>query len=425
MDEYQPSKGGFMQYQRFIFDKILDALTESPVILVNGARQTGKTTLVQYIADKHFPAHYISLDDLTIRGAAKSDPQGFLDNYDQPIVIDEIQIVPDLLPTIKLRVDRDRRPGKFILTGSANVLTLPTISESLAGRMEIFTLYPLSQGELIQKKERFIDWIFSDKIYLEKYDKEPPNSIWQKVATGGFPEIIKRERVERREAWFRDYISTILQRDIRDLSNIEGLTQMPRLLELLATRVTSLLNFAELSRTIQIPQTSLKRYMTLFDAIFLIHYLSPWSGHLGKRIIKTPKLFFIDTGLAAYLLGTELTSLIHQDRSAGALLENFVLSELIKHSSWSKIRPNFYHFRSQTGIEVDFILEDRRRRCVGIEVKTAATVRHDDFKGLRWLKENLGDQFLRGIVLYSGEEMVAFGDGLFTIPVQSLWKVSE
>ncbi len=413
-----------MQYPRFLVDKILDALTESPVILINGARQTGKTTLVHYIAEKHYPAHYFSLDDLTMRGAAQSDPQGFLDNYEGPVVIDEIQIVPDLLPAIKLKVDRDRKPGKFILTGSANVLTLPKISESLAGRMEIFTLYPFSQGELIPKKEQFLDWIFSDKINFEKFESELPNSIWQKVVNGGFPEIIKRERIERREVWFRDYITTILQRDVRDLANIEGLVQMPRLLALLASRISSLLNFAELSRAMQIPQTSLKRYMTLFEAIFLIQYLPPWSGHLGKRIIKTPKLFFIDTGLAAYLLGIDLASLIRHDKSAGALLENFILSELIKQSSWNNIRPNFFHFRSQTGIEVDFILEDRRRRCVGIEVKAASTVRQDDFKGLRWLKENLGNRFLRGIVLYNGDEIVAFGDGLFAIPIQYLWKIS-
>ena len=414
-----------MLYPRFILPKILEALAESPVILLNGARQTGKTTLVRQLVKAHHPARYVSLDDLTLRGAGKSDPHGFLRNFQVPVVIDEIQLVPDLLPAIKLEVDQHRQPGKFLLTGSANVLALPQISESLAGRIEIFTLYPLSQGELLQKKEGFIDWIYADEVVPHQFQELPSEACWEKMVAGGYPEVIKRTHVERKGAWFRDYVATILQRDIRELANIEGLTQMPRFLELLAARATSLVNFAELSRSMQIPQTSMKRYMALFEATYLIYYLSPWSGNLGKRIVKAPKLFFTDTGLAAYLIGARSELLSDHHQPAGPLMENFVLSELRKQAAWSRTQPGFFHFRSQTGVEVDFILEDRRRRCVGIEVKAAATVRKEDFKGLRWLKKQLCESFLRGIVIYNGTEMVPFGEDLYAVPVSALWKTTE
>ena len=245
--------------------------------------------------------------------------------------------------------------------------------------------------------------------------------MWNKIINGGYPEVIKRTSIKRKEVWFRDYITTILQRDIRELVNINGLTQMPRLLELLAARIATLINFAELSRSIQIPQTSLKRYMALFEATYLIYYLPPWSTNLGKRIVKTPKIFFTDTGLASYLLGADTELLQNHNTFSGPLLENFVLSELRKQSAWNHIQPNFSHFRSQTGLEVNFILENRRRQCVGIEVKASATVRSDDFKGLRWLQKQLDKRFLRGIVLYTGEEVVPFGEELYAIPVSALW----
>lgn len=414
-----------MLYPRFIIAQILAALAESPVVLITGARQTGKTTLVQQLARAAHPAQYLSLDDLTLRGAAQNDPRGFLKNISGAAIIDEIQLVPDLLPAIKLEVDQNRQPGRFLITGSANVLTLPRIAESLAGRMEIFTLFPLSQGELLNKKEMFIDWLFADDLTFINFKKQPSALLWQQIVDGGYPEIKKRTHPARKEAWFRDYIATILQRDIRDLAHIEGLTQMPRLLELLASRIGSLLNFADLSRVMQFPQTSLKRYLALFEVTYFINRLPPWSGNLGKRIVKTPKLFFIDTGLAAYLLGVDADTLSRPSNQTGPLVENFVLSELFKQAEWSRTRPRFFHFRNKTGVEVDIILENRRRRCVGIEVKAAATVRTNDFKGLHWMKRNFGELFLRGIVLYNGEEIVPFGDDLFAVPIKALWQTVE
>ncbi len=412
-----------MLFPRFISSPIIEALADRPVVLITGARQTGKTTLVREILKKVHSAQYITLDDLSIRNAAQNDPQGFLARYSGPLIIDEIQLAPELLSAIKLEVDSNRQAGRFLLTGSANVLTVPRISESLAGRMEIFNLFPLSQGELSSKKEAFIDWLFSEKFELSSFSKSNDRSLMNRIINGGYPEIVQKSDASRKEAWFRNYVTTILQRDIRDLANINGLTQMPRLLELLATRITTLVNFSELSRSIQIPHTSLKRYLALFETTFLTYRLPSWSGNLGKRIVKSPKLFFTDSGLASSFLGEDIDSLAKPSHQSGALLENFILSELYKQKTWSKTNPHFFHFRSQTGQEVDFILEDRKRRCIGIEVKSSSTVRFDDFKALKWFKENTS-QFLRGIVLYRGQEMIPFGGDLYAVPIDAMWQVS-
>ncbi|MBN1482078.1 ATP-binding protein [candidate division KSB1 bacterium] len=408
-------------FPRFIKSQILEAINDSPVVYICGARQVGKTTLVKQIVKENHFAHYLSLDDLTTRSAAMTDPNGFLQGYKDPIVLDEVQLVPELFPAIKKMVDENRRPGRFLITGSANVLTLPRISESLAGRLALFTLYPLSQGELGKKTESYIDTMFSQKFFPTRLADENQIDLYTRVINGGYPEIQNRSTPARKEAWFKDYITTILQRDIRELSNINGLTQMPRLLELLATRLTCLLNFADLSRAMQIPQTSLKRYLTLFENTFLIQRLPPWSGNLGKRLVKTPKVFFVDSGLVSYLLGIDTRLLDPQNKHLGPLLENFVLSELLKQASWSLTNPKFFHFQSQTDQEVDIILENRQRRCVGIEVKASSTVRSEDFNAMRWLEKQMGDNFIRGIVLYTGFESLAFGKNLYALPVSALW----
>lgn len=413
-----------MLFARYITTQVISALRDNPVVFITGARQTGKTTLVQQIARDQHPAVYRSLDDLTIRSAAQTDPHGFLKNLGGLAVLDEIQLVPELLPAMKLAVDENRQPGQFLITGSVNVLTLPRASESPAGPMAIFNLHPLSQGELEGRKEGCIDALFGQHISLSMMNNEDRSTLWQRVMRGGFPEIQKRENASRKEAWFKDYVTAILQRDIRELANINGLVQMPKLLELLATRLASLLNSADISRIMQIPQTSMKRYLALFEVTHLIQRLLPWSGNLGKRLVKTPKVFFTDSGLAAYLVGFEASHLGEQNIQAGPLLENFILSELRKQACWSRVKPAFSHFRSQTGQEVDIVLEDRRGRCVGIEVKAAATVRSEDFKGLRWFEKQLDERFLRGIVLYTGMESVPFDEKLFALPVNALWHMS-
>lgn len=406
--------------KRNLTDSLLQALADSPVVLLNGARQTGKTTLVQSLTPKQHPARYLTLDDLGVLSAIKADPAGFLAGLEGPVILDEIQRAPELFVAIKAEVDRNRRPGRFLLTGSANVLLLPRLSESLAGRMEILTLWPLSRGEIEGVREEFVDAAFSAKPIAVDKPKGKPGLLGS-ILRGGYPENLHRTEGDRLKAWFRSYVTSILQRDVRDLANIEGLTEMPRLLSLLAARSTSLQNFSELSRSSGLPQSTLKRYMALLEATFLVQVVQPWSGNLSHRLVKTPKLMLADTGLLAHLLDLTEERLAADAGLKGSLLENFVAMELRKQIAWSKTQPRMYFYRTQTGQEIDIILEDASGRLVGIEVKASATVKAEDF---RWLKAFAGEtkkKFHRGVVLYLGHESIPFGANLHALPVGALW----
>lgn len=409
-------------YRRNVADVLEEALADSPVVLLNGARQTGKSTLVRSGMVAGFSGRYLTLDDAGVLSAAATDPAGFLAGLGRPVVLDEVQRAPDLFLAIKAEVDRDRRPGSFLLTGSANVLLLPRLSESLAGRMEVHTLWPLSQGELEGVREGFVDAAFSGGAPPAFLDAEDPPRLFERVLRGGFPEVVGRESAGRRRAWFDSYVTTILQRDVRDLANIERLTEMPRLLSLLATRAASLLSYSDLSRAAAMPQSTLKRYMALLETVFLVQTLPAWSANLGKRLVKSPKSILCDTGLAAHLQGVDAQRLSAEPVLAGPLLENFVAMELKKQMTWSETRPNLYHFRTQAGREVDLVLEDAAGRLVGVEVKSAATASAGDFRGLRALADATGDRFRRGILLYTGRESVPFGEKMHALPVSSLWR---
>lgn len=408
-------------FYRNITPQIVDALSDSPVVLLNGARQTGKSTLVKKIASETHSSRYLTLDDAVVLAAAKNDPVGFIGGLDGDVVIDEVQRAPELFLAIKSAVDRDRRPGRFLLTGSADVMLLPKLSESLSGRMEILTLCPLSQGEMEGVPERFIDVVFAEELPPLTRTAEDKVEIFKRLLLGGYPEVTGRATLSRRKAWFGSYITTILQRDVRDLANIEGLTILPRVLELIAARASSLLNFSELSRSVAIPQTTLKRYMTLLETTFLVQPLLAWSGNLGKRLVKAPKIMLNDTGLLSYLVGLSEEGLEAHQGIIGSILENFVAMELIKQSTWSDLQPKIFHFRTQTGQEVDIVLESAAGKIVGIETKASRTVNANDFKGLHTMSESLGGRFRRGIVLYTGSEVIPFGKSMHALPVSALW----
>lgn len=406
-------------YKRHITTELHAALADTPVVLLNGARQTGKTTLARdYAGSASVP--YVTLDDATQLAAARSDAKGFLLGLGDRAVIDEVQKAPELFPAIKMSVDQDRRPGRFLLTGSANVLLLPQISESLAGRMEILTLWPLSQGEISGRQETFLETVYADE--LTGFQVDESFDLKRAVLVGAFPEALQRSQGKRREAWFSSYITALLQRDVRDLSNIDGLTDMPRLMSLLASRVGSLLNISELSRSAGIPNSTLKRYLSLLQATFLFQPLPAWSSNLGKRLIKSPKIHLIDAGLAAHLAGVSEESMQRMPMHFGHLLENFVVGELRKQIGWSNKRVNMYHFRTTTGKEVDILLEDAAGCLVGIEVKSSATVVRKDFSGFDALSESAAKQFLRGIVLYTGNQAVSFGESYLALPLNALWQ---
>jgi len=408
--------------KRSIADAVLEALKDNPVVLLHGARQTGKTTLVRWMAKDPHPARYITMDDAGVLAAARNDPAGFLSGIKGPVILDEVQRVPDLFLAIKAEVDRDRGPGRFLLTGSADVFLLPRLSESLAGRMEILTLWPFSQGEIESVKEGFIDALFSGSPPEMKGACLDRGELFSRLLAGGYPEVIQRASSNRRRAWFGSYITTILQRDVRDLANIEGLIDLPRLLSLLAARATSLLNFSEISRSMGMPQSTLKRYMALLETTFLVQLLPAWSGNLGKRLVKSPKLILSDSGLMGHLLGLDDRRSALDMTILGPLLENFVVMELCKQASWSRVRPVLFHFREQAGREVDIVLEGAGGSVVALEVKASATVNAGDFKGLRALASALGKKFVCGAVLYTGRESIPFGRQLHALPISLMWR---
>jgi hypothetical protein len=411
--------------RRNITPSLLAALADTPVVLLTGARQSGKSTLVQDITATAHPARYLTLDDAGVLAAARADPAGFLAGVEGAVVLDEVQRVPELFLALKAAVDRDRRPGRFLLTGSANVLLLPRLADLLVGRMEVLTLWPLSQGEIESVSEGFVDAVFADTLPRLVTEPEEWSVLLDRILCGGYPEVLGRAAEARRSAWFGSYITTLLQRDVRDLAHIEGLTLVPRLLTLLAARTTALLNSSELSRSIAMPQSTLKRYLALLETTFLLQPLSAWSSNLGKRLVKAPKIVLSDTGLIVSLLAMGKERLMADRALAGPLLENFVVMELRKQVTWSQTRPQLFHFRTQTGYEVDVVLEDGAGRLVGIEIKASATVSAQDFKGLRTLAEAVGQRFRRGVVLYTGAEPLPFGPRLHAMPVQALWRLGS
>ncbi|MDD2762875.1 MAG: ATP-binding protein [Opitutaceae bacterium] len=405
--------------RRNIEDAVHQALADTPVVLLNGPRQAGKTTLAQMITEQA-DARYYSLDDAATLASAAGDPTGFVRNLSGPVVIDEIQKAPDLFPAIKLAVDKDRQPGRFLLTGSANVMTLPRLSESLAGRMEIIPLFPFSSGELAGQREGFLKRLFDGTI-AGTMPVSVKDDLPTRLVRGGYPEAAQRESDDRRTAWFASYISTILQRDVRDLARVEALHALPNLLKLLAARVSGSLNLADVSRDAGLPHTTLNRHLALLETVFLVHRLPAWSPNLGKRLVKAPKLHLVDSGLACHLIGADARRLTEDRPLLGRLLETFVVSELRKQLSWTDPRASLFHFRTAAGSEVDVMLEKADGSVAAIEIKASATVGASDFNALTALRDQLGKRFAAGIVLYLGDQVVPFGDKLTLVPLPALW----
>ena len=401
-------------FARAIERRVREALEDTPVVLVVGPRQVGKSTLVRSVVGDTFD--YVTLDDAGPRSAARADPTGFLEGHVRPLAIDEVQKEPDLLVAIKAAVDRNRTPGRFLLTGSTNVLALPKLSDSLAGRMEIVALHPLSQRE-IEGSLRSASFVA--KLLEGTLPSHQPGSLsWrERAVSGGFPEVLSRRRGDRRSAWFESYLTSVLARDVRDVADIDGLVSMPRLLRLLATRSAGLLNSTDLARASTMPLTTVKRHLAILETIFLVRMLPAWHANLGKRLVKAPKVHIVDSGLLAHLLGLDGSPSDHD----GALLETFVVQQILAQLTEAPAMATAYHFRSHSGDEVDLVLEDARGRVVGIEIKATQSPTANDFRGLRAMRDGVPDRFVRGVLLYGGSETIAFGPNLHAIPLAALW----
>jgi predicted AAA+ superfamily ATPase len=411
---------GIKMFKRNIRALVQKALQRSPVTLLLGARQTGKTTLVKELAQEH-NYYYVSLDDIRFYASAQADPMGFIAELPKPLVIDEVQRVPELFLAIKHDVDMHRVPGRYFLTGSANPLLIPKVGDSLAGRVEILTIYPLSQGELHNHTERFIDTLWD----APSFNNFPVASLsrqelYEKIIIGGYPPV-QGLSAQDRYVWFNDYITTITQKDIIDLSAIEAIGAMPRLLSILAMHAGSLLNVAEISRQSGIANATLNRYLILLKMIFLIFVQEPWHSNIIRRIMKSPKLYMVDTGLLAWLQLAPVEKIYEQPHLIGPLLENFVMTELQKQQSWNSTMVRLYHFRTSDGNEVDIVLERFDGKIVAIEVKATATPTLKDAQGLLYLKEHVGKAWHRGILLYTGDQVVPLGNGIIALPLTLLW----
>jgi uncharacterized protein len=406
---------------RAITPRILTALVDTPAVMLVGPRQAGKSTLVQSLAGGPHPARYLTLDDLRTLDAARRDPVGFIESLDGPVIIDEIQRAPELLLPIKAAIDRDRRPGRFILTGSAQVMLLPAMSESLAGRIEVHTLWPFSQAEIEGVRSRIIEMLLDDSPQGAPTPAGTREELIARIVRGGFPEAVARED-DRRGEWLDSYLTVIVQRDLRDLANIERLAQVPAVLATLASRVRAPLNKTEVGSSIGIPRTSLDRYLTLLENVFLLYRLPAWHTNRIKQIAKAPKLLLSDSALLTHLLRTDRERLSDDDSLLGVILESFVGMELAKQLSAASTRASLLHMRTATGTEVDFVLEAADGRLAGIEVKSSATVRGEDFKHLTAMRDRIDPKrFVRGVVLYTGSERLPFGERLEAWPLATLW----
>jgi predicted AAA+ superfamily ATPase len=407
-------------YPRLIEPHIAEALLDTPVVLLAGPRQAGKTTLVRQIARQQ-GLRYLTMDDELALLSAREDPVGMIRSLDRA-VIDEVQRAPQLLLAIKKSVDEDRRPGRFLLTGSADLMSLPTVADSLAGRMETLTLLPLSQSEINSRSANWIDSAFADRI-LKADQPVLGSDLIDRVLRGGYPEAISRATAKRRMAWARQYIDAIIQRDVRDVAGIEKLDQLPRFLRALAQTAGQMCNSTQLGGQVGLDGKTVSRYVGVFEQMYLLKRIDVWARNRLNRVIKTPKLQFIDSGLLATLLNLTAEE-AQQDRTRfGNVLETFVFGELLKHTTTADGDYRLMYYRDADKFEVDVVIENGAGQLVGVEVKAAATVKESDLRGLKKMASLAARQFKMGVLLYDGTETMPVADGIWAAPLSTLWGV--
>ena len=404
-------------YPRRIEQRLAEALLDTPVVLLAGPRQAGKTTLVRQLAAKGL--RYLTLDDELTLLAARADPVGLIRSLDRA-VIDEIQRAPQLLLAIKKSVDEDRRPGRFLLTGSANLMALPLVADSLAGRMETLSLLPLSQTEIEGHSANWIDQAFAGQL-LKTDALALGDALTDRVLRGGYPEAITRDSAKRRMAWARQYVDALIQRDVRDVAGIDKLDQLPRFLNALAQTAGQMCNYSQLAGQVGLDGKTAARYAGVFETMYLLKRVDVWARNRLSRVVKTPKLQFIDAGLLAMLMNLGIEE-VRRDRSRfGQVLETFVFGELLKHTTSAEGDYQLLYYRDADKVEVDIVIENAAGQLVGVEVKASATVKASDLRGLRKLASLAGDQFKMGVLLYDGAETLPLGDGVWAAPLSSLW----
>ncbi len=407
-------------YKRNVRNKIITSLKDTPVVMVAGPRQCGKTTLVKQIMAED--SVYITLDDVNQLAFAKSDPLGFIRNFNNRcVIIDEIQRVPELFLPIKQSIDENRLPGRFLLTGSTNAMALPQVADSLAGRLEVIPLLPLAECEIQGNYSHFLEKILTGKIPETKQIRIREQLI-NKVLTGGFPEALLRTETNRRISWFNQYILSIVQKDMQDLGQIDHVSIMPRLIQMIANQAGCLVNYTEVSNALGLSRQTVARYLQLLEQLFIFQELPAWNRNDNKRLIRTPKVHLVDSGLLCALRRMNTEKIHRNPEIFGNLVESYVLCELQRLASWHDEPLYFSHYRDKDQTEVDIVLETISGDVIGIEVKSSATLKKDHFQGLQRLKKVAGEKFLMGILLYDGDHSNAFEENLFAAPLGVLWE---
>jgi predicted AAA+ superfamily ATPase len=409
---------------------------------VVGPRQAGKSTLVKEIVAKTADASYVSLDDLETRTAATADPRGFVENRPGMLAIDEVQRVPELLLAIKASVDIDERPGRFLVTGSSQLSATRGVSETLAGRIERFELWPLAQSELIGTTGGFLDRLLTGQLPdsdPERQESQMPHNhglsapqvpgslsrtdYLELAARGGYPEALRRP-ARRRAAWFDAYVDTVVEREAPGVSASPRTAELPRLLRLVAARHAGLLNVANLARDAALPERTVHRYLELLEAVFLVRRCPAWAANLNQREVRSAKIFVTDPGLAAHLRGVDAAALAQPETaggSAGPVVEGLVFAELSRQSGWSDRRPSLFHYRDRAGAEIDVLVEDRSGRVGGVEVKASTSFSQRDVRHLATFRDKLGSRFTAGVLLYAGTRVLPLGDRLVAAPISAIW----
>jgi hypothetical protein len=405
--------------ERGLADTVVDAMGESRVVALLGARQAGKSTLARMLSAERLPADYLTLDDEPVRSLAAGDAHGFVAGLGRCTIIDEIQRAPELLLAIKSRVDRDAAPGQFLLTGSANLRRLPTVADALPGRVDYLTLWPLTQGEVHGQRESFLARMFDGEVPNIGDAPVGRGEYAEMLVAGGFPEARSRTAPARRR-FFDSYVTSIVERDVADTSRVHDPASVGTLLRLVAARSGSLARYDALARDTGVDGKTVKAHLAVLERLFLVRIREPWHVNIGQRQVKAPKLYVSDTGLLAALIGADQRRVREDDGLAGALFETFVATELERQASWSADALRFWHFRGAER-EVDVIVERPSGKLLGFEVKASATVRASDFRGLVHMRERLGERLVAGAVLYAGERTLPFGERLWALPLNALW----
>lgn len=407
---------------RHLGSAMVTALSDTPVVCLLGPRQCGKSTLARHCEPER---HYVSLDEQAYLDLAMRDPQGFVDDLPERVVIDEVQRAPELALAIKRSVDANRKPGRFLLTGSANLLQLPRLADSLAGRMECLYLHPLTVAEIRGTAGNFLSDFLAGKLLPEitPSRKPQPSELPKLLLAGGYPESVFRD-AERAERWKMNYVQSIIERDVRDIAQVKDAGDLVRLLNFLPDRTAQLVNQSALSNALGHSRATIDRYLTLLERLFLIRRLPAWHSNRSKRLVKTPKLHFVDSGLAATLGELDGGQWNEQRARFGHLLESFVLQQLVAMADCMQRPPRFYHFRDKDKTEVDIVMETRGK-VWGIEIKAASSVNAADAKGLLKLAGTAERAFQGGIILYDGTAAFFLEKkaNILAVPMAKLWEL--